>query len=915
LKQKLLYHLRIKDDESPLVGKLMLLQFFLGVAFAFCFSSGLYLVLETETAASTLAYVYIVAGPVLLLSGFIYSKLEHLLSTKTLALVVILFLAASTIALIALWSLESPATLGFVVVVAAFVFYQFSNLTFWGLAALLFDVRQSKRLFGVISAGDIPAKLMGFFVAGYIGEHYGTEYILIIAALCYLLALGSWRVLFAGSDVQAKTISHEHHDHHHTPKAASLIAGVFGSPLIFALSLLSIAVVLSTTFISFSFYTEVEEQFHAMVGMKEFVGTFMAIGAVVALLFKFIFTERISHRFGAVGGLLTMPIILLLFSSCVLLFHSFSSNVEQTLYLFGMVYIISESLRVALQLPLFFSLLQPLSPSNRLKGHTLIKGVMDPFGMSLAGIILLWCIQGEEMALIHRVSQLVILAAVLWIALVFLVRRNYMKALAEGLQNRYLNPGDFPILTEQALLMMQNKLTDADEKEALYLLQMSGELRATLVKTALKHPAENVRKAAINLGAESRGSLPLDQVFHLLVEEKSESVIHAALHFIGMHGTEVDVQEMTRKYQLARMAMAALISGALKNEKDSIVQNAQGALDNWCNNEDVELVLIALNVIRSEKPNISGVAQMPLLYHANHKVVASCIQALCSIDSAAAVPALREMLQLPEQKSLILNAVKIGGPCMASLLFEFIASHKNGVENRQLFRFLPCMSKDELQWMNIYENFPEGRRALLYRLYTLGYQVSDAHKSRVEIILEKERTVAIQLCHAVFLLESEKPKSLAQQAMKEDLFICIERMLFLCALLYGHDKIKKVKDNFSGLSGNNQANAHELLQLVIPQKFYAVLIVLLEESNAAKASRRLSGVERASFQTLASLSAKVLDEKEEMAERWCRACFIYSAGDADFGITEAMLLPYTKHAEPILQETAHYCLEKLIGNA
>jgi hypothetical protein len=223
-----------------------------------------------------------------------------------------------------------------------------------------------------------------------------------------------------------------------------------------------------------------------------------------------------------------MPILLLLASSSVLLFHSFSSSSEQTLYLFGIVYIISESLRVALQLPLFFSLLQPLSPSNRLKGHTLIKGVMDPFGMSIAGIILLWCIHGEEVELIHRLSQLVIVAALVWIALVFLVKRNYMQALAEGLHNRYLNPGDFPVLTEEALQMMQKKLATADEKEALYLLQMSGEVRGTLLKTALTHPGAAVRTAALNLGAETANTLGLEQVFRLLKEEKSTSVIHAA---------------------------------------------------------------------------------------------------------------------------------------------------------------------------------------------------------------------------------------------------------------------------------------------------------------------------------------------------------------------------------------------------
>jgi hypothetical protein len=45
------------------------------------------------------------------------------------------------------------------------VLYLLNNLEFWGITSLLFDVRQSKRLFGLISAGDIPAKFIGYTLA------------------------------------------------------------------------------------------------------------------------------------------------------------------------------------------------------------------------------------------------------------------------------------------------------------------------------------------------------------------------------------------------------------------------------------------------------------------------------------------------------------------------------------------------------------------------------------------------------------------------------------------------------------------------------------------------------------------------------------------------------------------------------
>jgi hypothetical protein len=361
--------------------------------------------------------------------------------------------------------------------------------------------------------------------------------------------------------------------------------------------------------------------------------------------------------------------------------------------------------------------------------------------------------------------------------------------------------------------------------------------------------------------------------------------------------------------------LGALLSGSLKNRDNNVVQEALQQLAGWCADNKSEQILLALQIIKNEKPAIDTEILLPLLSHQQAEVRTACIQTLCSLDSSNAHAALMQQLNNKELRNTVLRAIKTGGPNMAALLFSFISGREKDIDNIQLFRFLPCMSADESAWMDLYEHMPECRRALLYRLYMLTYQVGESYKPRVEAYLEKEKSMAIQLCHALYLLEQRKPDSRAYHAMKEDLFICTERMLFLCAMMYGHDKIKKVKDNFSGLSGNKQANAHELLQLVIPQKFYAVIIVLLEESNIEKASKRLLGVEKASFTSLSSLSAKVLDTKDEAFERWCRACFLYSADDPEFGISREMISPWVDSAEPILRETAQYGLEKLTVNA
>src|SRR6202007_3259341 len=68
------------------------------------------------------------------------------------------------------------------------VLYLLNNLEFWGVVARLFDVRQSKRLFAIVSAGDIPAKLIGYIIALLLVPHIGTENLLWIAAGCVIIS-------------------------------------------------------------------------------------------------------------------------------------------------------------------------------------------------------------------------------------------------------------------------------------------------------------------------------------------------------------------------------------------------------------------------------------------------------------------------------------------------------------------------------------------------------------------------------------------------------------------------------------------------------------------------------------------------------------------------------------------------------
>src|SRR5215213_9404503 len=166
--------LLIRPSESKLVSKLFLFEFFQGSSIAIFFTTGISMFLEKRSTAE-LPKVFMLSAILLWICGFVYSKLEHKLSIRSLILSVLVFNLTSIVVFRLLMSQEDSQWFMYLFLAFFNVLYLLNNLEFWGLAALLFDVRQSKRLFGIVSAGDIPAKMIGYIAAILLVPIIGTE--------------------------------------------------------------------------------------------------------------------------------------------------------------------------------------------------------------------------------------------------------------------------------------------------------------------------------------------------------------------------------------------------------------------------------------------------------------------------------------------------------------------------------------------------------------------------------------------------------------------------------------------------------------------------------------------------------------------------------------------------------------------
>ncbi len=304
------------------------------------------------------------------------------------------------------------------------VIYLLTNLEFWGVSAVVFDVRQSKRLFGLIGSGDMPAKALGAILALLVHAHTELLFLLLLAFGAYLGALFTLRATLSSHAVEARPAPRPQ-------RLTGLAPGLqrwFGdSQLVLSTCLSITAIAAVTAGVEYSFFVNVKHKFQDQATVMRYVSSVLIVTYLLAMLFKMLLTQKALERVGIRRMLVLLPAAVLL---GLLVFGGLwqvGANDSVLLLYFCGLYLGLEVLRRAVFDPVFLVLFQPLSPPERLRAHTRAKGFYEPLGMGLGGILLF---------ALHDLPGLNKWAPFVWMGLfaagaLFFVHRTYGHYMAE----------------------------------------------------------------------------------------------------------------------------------------------------------------------------------------------------------------------------------------------------------------------------------------------------------------------------------------------------------------------------------------------------------------------------------------------------------------------------------------------------
>ena len=378
--------LGVRPDEARTVWLFFLHNFLLGIGTVLVYVAANVLLLENQPERN-LPLAYVAAALAMLLAGRLYAYYEHHWALQRLAGRVLLAVVVLCAVLGVLVRFGHSAGAAVAVLAGYRVIYLLTNLEFWGVSAVVFDVRQGRRLFSVISSGDMPAKALGAVLALLIHGNSTLPWLLALAFAAYIGALLALRATLGREVVEARAAARP------LARAAAVTGRLrawFGESrlvLSLCLSLLGIAAV--TAGVEYAFLVHVKHRFHEQAALMRFVSTVLVVTYLAATVFKLLASRLALDKIGVRGMLLALPALVLAGLVVVGWQEAAGAGRGVLLALFCGLYLGLEVLRRAVFDPVFLVLFQPLSPPERLAAHTRVKGVFEPLGLGLAGLLLL----------------------------------------------------------------------------------------------------------------------------------------------------------------------------------------------------------------------------------------------------------------------------------------------------------------------------------------------------------------------------------------------------------------------------------------------------------------------------------------------------------------------------------------------
>lgn len=349
------------------------------------------------------------------------------------------------------------------------------SLFTWGLAGLVTDTRQAKRLFPLFGAGSIAGAVLGGIVTKPLADAIGAPNLLLVwaALLVGAFALGSAAVPTAH---RAPALRHRRPTRRPSSspleeirkglaqaRRSSLVAGLATAAVCFSVLYYSV-------YLPFS--AAAAARYPSADALAGFFGLFSAVTTGAALVVSVVIANRLLSRIGVAAVIAILAVVYVVGFGVLIATEAFAAIVA---FRFAQMV-----LAQGLVSPAWEALVNVVPPSRRDQTRAFLNGGPTQVGTMIAGVLQL---AGEHALSRSAVATIGLGVAILTVFLSFRIRRAYTSAVVDALREG--RPQVFGVEAEQPFGGLVRDPTA---------------LRATL--DAAADPDARVRRVAVHALAE-----------------------------------------------------------------------------------------------------------------------------------------------------------------------------------------------------------------------------------------------------------------------------------------------------------------------------------------------------------------------------------------------------------------------------
>ena len=766
-------------------------------------------------------------------------------------------------------------------------------LGFWGVFGRIFDLRQSKRIIGGIDTGQLMATMIAFFsipllTATIINATYDLLFVSGIAALgVFIFTL----LLTLNFNIDKATKRKEGEE----VKQVSF-ADLFKDKYLRLLSVFLIFSMGASVFVDYTFLSATETMYPDEKELSTFLSFFSGVVIIVSFLIQSFLNDLIIGRFGLKVALMTMPMILALFTvGAIISGHIFEYEIKTEEYILFFVLIgtgklFTASLKDALENPAFKLFFLPLDIKIRFDIQTRIEGVVNELAILVAGAAQIGLGLLAFFKLIHYSYFILLLAG----GIVYLASKlfeEYKKTLKETLEKQKEGlQGEGKRNENNTINILKSEVRNKDPRKVINALVIFEKLEPIEFEFALLDLL-NVRQPELRIYAYKKlGDRLCWEALEIIEKdiksEGNEDVLVVANETLR---TLKEAQE----FSLTDVNIKKLVRSTEAEDRIRGARQLVKATEDRHVAYIVELLRDINPEVRSAAMITAGKVRRPELW-----------------------PILIENLHLSTYGNVAMSSLKAAGESAFHTIDT--AFYKTGQYHSTMIRIIQILGRvggraaTELLWKKI--DFPDRKvvSQLLLSLSYIGFVGRDFQAARIKIAVESEiGDIAWNMKSVLDIPDEDNIDHMIREAMHEEDRKNYENIFMLLGMIYDPQSVRLAKENIQTGATENITFAVEMMDIFVEEELKPKLLPVMDE---LKVGERLAKLQNfyppESFDSYQDLLLQIINRDYNRINRYTKALAMFRISQISDKVTSD-LIANLFNPDPLLLQTAAYVIYKL----